>query len=151
MIAPSSPWSGLPLGCDGRSLAGHCRNVRSTPEFTVTYESHGLESARDAYELRLRVWRDGETLGLWSTSISGIDLVLRRRADLADGAFWRGVAIVLARVIEHEFQQSSAPTEWESDVHYLPTAADLPRIQTVAQSQPATPLESGEEITTFTA
>lgn len=119
-------------------------------DFKVTYESHGLESSRDASQLRLRVWRDGDTLGVWSTSISGIDLVLRRRADIADGAFWRGVAIVLARVIEDEFKQASAPTEWESDVHYMPAAADLPRIHTVAEPQPAAPLEAGEEIATFT-
>lgn len=119
-------------------------------EYRVDYESHRRIHDRDAYALYVRVWRGDDTLGLWSTWLSGIDLAIRRsQSSTPDASFWRATSVVLAQVIEQEFRASGAPSEWESDVHYMPSAGDVRRIETVAESTSSDPLLEGEEIARF--
>jgi hypothetical protein len=71
---------------------------------------------RDARFVRVRVWRDEDTLGLWLGLVDG--LTWMTRTDLKGGEaieqFWRAAPTVLAAQIRESFEGGDAPEAWHS-------------------------------------
>ena len=115
--------------------------------YTITYDDEGPIANRDAWSLRVIVWRDGLRLGKWAGVVDG--LLLANLPSSADerSALHRGATGATAARIRTMAERSELRDTWEIDVEFVALTHD--DLETYASNRDH-PWRPGETILQFT-